>query len=67
MKIDHFSLVLLFLFLLWLPYRKHRSRLCCLWKRTKDRAPRKWKPKTPRDYACCQADVSLVPVLIPML
>ena len=60
MNFDRLLLLCLTLYLLFLLYQQHRSRLQRLWQRSKDRLPRRWKPKSPRDCAGCQAGISLV-------
>ena len=65
MNVERLLLCVLALYLLHLLYRRHRSRLRRLWQRGKDRLPRTWKPKSPRDCACCQTGISLVPLPDP--
>ena len=60
MNIDRFLILCLTLVLLSLLYQQHRSQLRRLWQRTKDRLPRKWKPKSPHDCVGCQAGITLV-------
>lgn len=60
MNIDQLLTLCLSLVLLNLLYQQHRSQLKWLWQRTKDRLPRKWKAKSPRDCPGCQAGISLV-------
>ena len=67
MNVDRFLLLCLTLVLLCLLYKQHRSRLRRLWQRSKDRLPRNWKPKSPRDCAGCQAGISLVSLPDPTL
>jgi hypothetical protein len=65
MNFDRLALCLLVLYLLYLLYQQHRPRLRRLWQRSKDRLPRTWKPKSPRDCACCQIGIALVPLPDP--
>jgi hypothetical protein len=65
MNFDRLALCLLILYLLHLLYQQHRTPIRRLWQRSKDRLPRSWKPKSPRDCACCQTGVSLVPLPDP--
>ena len=59
MNIEQLLILCLSLVLLNLLHQQHRSQLKWLWQRTKDRLPRKWKAKSPRDCPGCQAGVSL--------
>ena len=65
MNFDRLALCLLTLYLLYLLYQQHRTRLRRLWQRSKDRLPRTWKPKSPRDCACCQTGIALTPLPDP--
>jgi hypothetical protein len=65
MNFERLALCLLILYVLYLLYQRHRTRLRCLLQRSKDRLPRTWKPKSPRDCACCQTGVNLVPLPNP--
>jgi hypothetical protein len=66
MNVERLLLCLLLLYLLYLLYQQqHRPRLHRLLQRSKDRLPRSWKPKSPRDCSCCQTGVSLVPLPDP--
>ena len=60
MNVDRFLLLCLTWYVLFLLYKLHRSQLRQLWQRSKDRLPRRWKPRSPRDCAGCQAGISLV-------
>jgi hypothetical protein len=62
MNFDRLALCLLTLYLLYLLYQQRRPRLRRLLLRSKDRLPRSRKPKSPRDCACCQTGVTLVPL-----
>jgi hypothetical protein len=65
MNFDRLALCLLIVYLLYLLYQKHRTRLRRLLQRSKDRLPRTWKPKSPRDCACCQPGIALAPLPDP--
>jgi hypothetical protein len=65
MNVERLLLCLLILYLLHLLYQQHRTQIRRLLQRSKDRLPRTWKPKSPRDCACCQTGVSLVPLPDP--
>jgi len=65
MNVERLLLCLLILYLLHLLYQQHRTQIRRLLQRSKDRLPRTWKPKSPRDCACCQTGISLVPLPDP--
>lgn len=59
---SYLDLVIIVVLLAWLAklwWHIHRRQVKSWWKRTKDRLPRHWKPKSPDDCPHCQAGIHL--------
>lgn len=53
--------LLLLVIVLWLPtlWRHSRRRIRRIWERTRDRFPRRWKPRTPKNCPHCCGEIAL--------